>query len=269
MNRQAIEWLNTVANVRIHGTTNEIPVIRLEEERKCFITLPDKEYVCYRAELRKASKDCYVSYDGNRYSLPHEHVKSQRQYLIKTNNKELFIYHDNKLIAQHKISIARNQMITNPEHFKGIVKKPTNIELQRIYGEFTYMGEVAKKYLVGMKEAKVNHLTWNVKKILELLNVYTKQEVLVAMEHAIKFEAYGYQYVRNICRKNEKRGPEGLSSSKEILANVFKKFNIPTVEIRDLSTYEKAIEKEEKLSKGENEKDEKIIQQTGVTKQFN
>ena len=36
MNRQAIEWLNTVANVRIHGTTNEIPIIRLEEEKKYF-----------------------------------------------------------------------------------------------------------------------------------------------------------------------------------------------------------------------------------------
>jgi hypothetical protein len=136
-------------------------------------------------------------------------------------------------------------MVTNPEHFKGIVKKPTNIELQRIYGEFTYLGEAAKKYLTGMKNAKVNYLTWNVKKILELVNVYTKHEVLTAMEHAVKFEAYGYQYIRNICRKNEKRGPEGLSSSKEILANVFKKFGLPNVEIRDLSAYDKIIEKGE------------------------
>lgn len=32
LNRQAMEWLNTVANVRIHGTTHEIPFERLKHE---------------------------------------------------------------------------------------------------------------------------------------------------------------------------------------------------------------------------------------------
>lgn len=241
LNNQAKEWLDTVANVRIHGTTKEVPAIRLEEEKKYFVLMPEKQYIWYREDHRISTKDCYISFDGNRYSIPHQYTK--KRLLIKANRDDLFIYHEKQLIAQHRITIARGQVITNPEHFKGIIRKPTHIELQRIYGEFSYLGEGTKKYLDGMKNAKVNHLTWNVKKILELVSIYSKQEVLDAIEHALKYEAFGYNYIRNICRKNEKMGTGRFYSSRDILSNIFKKHGLPEVEVRDLSTYDQITEK--------------------------
>ena len=42
LNRQVMLWIATVADVRIHGTTYERPVDRLETERAKLMPLPDQ-----------------------------------------------------------------------------------------------------------------------------------------------------------------------------------------------------------------------------------
>ncbi len=38
--QEALEWLNKEANVRIHGTTREKPIIRFESEKNELLVLP-------------------------------------------------------------------------------------------------------------------------------------------------------------------------------------------------------------------------------------
>ncbi len=44
LNEQALQWLQSVANVRLHGTTGERPVDRLELEQKHLRPLPERPY---------------------------------------------------------------------------------------------------------------------------------------------------------------------------------------------------------------------------------
>jgi transposase len=69
MNAQALSWLARV-NSSAHGTTHEIPLERLKSEGlKPIDGVP--EYLIILEETRKISKDCFISYLGNKYSVPY------------------------------------------------------------------------------------------------------------------------------------------------------------------------------------------------------
>lgn len=68
LNRQAREWLNQVANVRIHGTTRVRPVDRWQEEM--LRPINPTPFAVVDRHTRKVSADCLVSFEANRYSVP-------------------------------------------------------------------------------------------------------------------------------------------------------------------------------------------------------
>lgn len=68
LNNQCREWLKKV-NSQVHGTTHVIPNDRLKNEKlNPLISVP--AYLIRQENTRKISRDCYVSYKGNRYSVP-------------------------------------------------------------------------------------------------------------------------------------------------------------------------------------------------------
>jgi transposase len=73
LNRQLGHWLDTVANVRIHGTTGERPVdryrVELERLRPASVV---PAYDVRPVELRRVPSDCHFSFEGVRYSVPPE-----------------------------------------------------------------------------------------------------------------------------------------------------------------------------------------------------
>ncbi|GAA4718407.1 Mu transposase domain-containing protein [Brevibacillus fulvus] len=120
LNQQVRHWLDTVANVRIHGTTHEMPLMRLQKETLKTPNPTPYEYV--ERHIRKVSNDSLVSYQGNRYSVPFQYIGHLVQ-VQDDKNGVLRFYHDYSLIAEHvKISVAKYQVALNKKHFEGIRK---------------------------------------------------------------------------------------------------------------------------------------------------
>ena len=70
LNRQALEWCDTVANRRIHGTTHRVPGEMLAEEGPYLGTLPGRNALApYLREDRKVARDGFVSWEGSRYGV--------------------------------------------------------------------------------------------------------------------------------------------------------------------------------------------------------
>lgn len=117
LNLQARIWMDGTANVRIHGTTREVPLERwLHEGLKPF-NLVRFETV-YRHE-RKVSADCLVSYEAHRYSVPHRYVGHTVQ-VQDQNNGQIHMYVGEEIIAEHVKAIGRHQVVINKKHFEGI-----------------------------------------------------------------------------------------------------------------------------------------------------
>lgn len=124
LNRQAQTWLDTVANVRIHGTTGQMPWVRLPLEH-LHPLLGKPAYDTSLLSHRRSSTDCLISYDGNYYSVPAAY-HSQVLLVKETEQDELIICTgQGDEIARHRLSTDYNQRIIEPAHYQGVASRTT------------------------------------------------------------------------------------------------------------------------------------------------
>jgi hypothetical protein len=120
LNRQAREWLNQVANVRIHGTTHVRPVDRWQEEK--LKPMNPTPFAVVDRHARKVSADCLVSFEANRYSVPFRFM-GHIVHVQDDKNGRIRIYSGDTLIAEHPKALQKGQMVINKKHFEGL--RPT------------------------------------------------------------------------------------------------------------------------------------------------
>lgn len=119
LNHQAQSWLARI-NSTIHGTTNEIPAERLAKEGlRSYDKVPP--YHNIRAERRKISRDSYVSYLGNRYSVPYRFAG--RDCSLQISEQSLTVIIDGDAICTHEISQGHSRLSRNKEHFQGLLSE--------------------------------------------------------------------------------------------------------------------------------------------------
>ncbi len=119
INAQATAWLNQV-NSSEHGTTYEIPQGRLKSEGlKPIDGVP--EYLIVLEENRKISKDCFISYLGNKYSVPYRY--SGREATLQIFESKLRVVVGGERICEHEILTGSCRTVRNKEHFKGLLSE--------------------------------------------------------------------------------------------------------------------------------------------------
>lgn len=199
LNEKAMNWLNNIANTRIHGTTQVIPFDRLKEEN--LHPLRDGDYVLEHSEMRKSYKDCYISFDGNRYSVPYQY--SCRDLMVKLKGEELLVFYGDNMIATHRLSYQKGQMITDQKHFIGIPRPAYPSGARAIREVFLSHFPQANPFLDGLVKAKYGNARYHMLQILSLLEDYPQAIVESAIERASSYGAFGYSFIRNICRQGE------------------------------------------------------------------
>jgi transposase len=119
LNRQGLDWLDFTANVRIHGTTGEVPFDRLPlEHLESIVGKPD--YDTSLIVFRRATKDCFVSYDGNYYSVPWEYAGKTLK-LKETEEGQLIVLNpQDHEIARHRVPNGHNQRMAVAAHYENV-----------------------------------------------------------------------------------------------------------------------------------------------------
>lgn len=116
LNKQAYDWCEKV-NSKIHSTTNEIPKVRLKLEK---LNPINRIYIIDKTSVRKVQKDCLISFENNKYSVPSNFIG--RNVVVTKIGTILNIYCNSEKIASHPISIEKNKMIIDPKHYKTILE---------------------------------------------------------------------------------------------------------------------------------------------------
>ncbi len=241
INQKALFWLNTIANIRVHGTTREVPFERLKKEKESLLLLKDRLYDTSCVEPRKASSDCRVSYEGNRYTVPYQYRR--RNLTIRADKERIKIYADNpqEPVAIHSLFKGKGKDISDPKHFEGIVIK----QRERWDGlklSFVSLCPSAKDYWDGfLASPQMRGKWWELRKIISLCEKYSPQDVDYAFSRALKFGAFGHKYLIGILDGLRKERAGGVQPVSEILKDVLSRFEIPKVEERPLENYEKFL----------------------------
>jgi transposase len=155
LNQQAKVWYDTVANVRVHGTTCERPVERWMEERNHLGPLVGQEKLRpFLRERRKVGRDGYVRFEGASYGVPWEWAGQAVE--VQAGETGLEIWAGNERLAVHPKAMRVGQRFTLPGQWSGLgrgnARKPTEVlglqlptvEVQRrcleVYDELVAMG---------------------------------------------------------------------------------------------------------------------------------
>jgi len=120
--------------VRIHGTTGEVPFDRLPlEHLQSLVGKPD--YDTSLIAFRRATKDCFVSYDGNYYSVPSEYARKTLTVKETEEGQLIVLNLQDHEIARHGLRHGHNQRVSVAAHYEGIgrcsgpVRRPTAIQV--------------------------------------------------------------------------------------------------------------------------------------------
>jgi transposase len=119
LNRQAQTWVDTVANVRLHGTTGERPIDRLVQERPKLQALPDAGRLRpFVREERKVGRDGYVRWDGAWYGVVWTWAGKTVQVEPSAATVELWAGEDR--LAVHPRATKAGQRFTLPGQWVGL-----------------------------------------------------------------------------------------------------------------------------------------------------
>jgi transposase len=113
-------WVWQVANQRIHGTTHRNVFVAWNEEKLHLLPRAGRpSYPSAGEEIRKVSRDAYLSFQGNRYSVPWR-VAGQ-EVTVWMSEGQLYIRRGKERLATHALCPAgSHQTITLKMHHEGI-----------------------------------------------------------------------------------------------------------------------------------------------------
>lgn len=114
LNGQFERWLCECANTRRHGTTGLIPAEELIKEREHLRVLPGGSFDRLMVEERRMSRDGFISFGGNLYSVP-DTVRSRRMEL-RVYLEHLEIWEKDALVAIHRLSGGKGKRVLDPQH---------------------------------------------------------------------------------------------------------------------------------------------------------
>jgi hypothetical protein len=136
---------------------------------------------------------------------------------LKADDQFVSVYDKDQLIAQHPRSFQKYQRIEDPCHYKGLLPSKPKATYFKHRDALLALGETARRYIEALAKTEL-HPFYQFKKVIALIDLYGKTEVLQAMDHALRYNAMGHEYLQNIILVNRRNRscstPPGSPSSK-------------------------------------------------------
>lgn len=243
LNLQATAWRDEVANARIHGTTGKRPVDLFGQQEQSLLTpLPQTDYDTRLTLPVKSTSQSLVKFETNRYSVPFAYAS--RMLTLKADDQWVSLYDKENLITQHQRSYQKYQLIEDPRHYKGLLSAKPHGAYFKHRDALLALGETAHRYVELLTKTELR-LPLQIQKIVQLVDLYGKAEVLEAMNHALSYNALGHEYLRNIIQANRRKraAPQPLGSpSSKINPDLIRS---TWVEERDPSLYDTHFQTQE------------------------
>ncbi|MBI5780043.1 MAG: IS21 family transposase [Planctomycetes bacterium] len=111
-NSDMLDWLNTVAANRIHGTHRQQVCERFLVEKPYLGEIPNRPYDTSEKVTRKVYKDCMVAFMGNWYRVPHKYVG--KKVLLKIKNGFMRVFYDDAELATYRIAEGKGNIVSHP-----------------------------------------------------------------------------------------------------------------------------------------------------------
>ena len=198
-------WLDTIANLRIHGQTQQRPVDLLAQERPHLGRLNPHPYDIALTSSSVASSQFRITLTP--ISIPSPSAYAHRRLTVKAYPDRICIYFDNQLIARHARRYGRHEDIEDPTTPRGLIAQRSRAREQRLMMHFLALSPDAQAYYDGLEQRRLN-ARHHVRKILALAEIYPADIVACAISDGLAFQAFSAEYVTNILETRARALPE-------------------------------------------------------------
>jgi transposase len=238
LNHECAKWLRD-KNRRIHATTRKQPAELLKAERPHMLPLPHNTYDIAMPQPAHANHQAFVHFDSNLYSVPSEY--GGMPLTLKATPNHLDLCKDNQTIASHKRSFDKYQLFEKPHHRQKILRQKQKARQNKEIEFFLALDPVAKTFLKGLVQSGAK-ISYHIKQIMQMVDIYGKTEVLSAIEHACRYGAYHFEYIENIIGER-RRATDNPDQQHPLTPGTTRGQNIRLEEV-DMSQYR--VDKEQK-----------------------
>jgi hypothetical protein len=229
-----------VANVRLHQTTGQRPIDRFQLERPCLRTLPQLPFDTDEIVATMGNSHARVKFDGNRYSIPPNYVG--KPVTIRAGTDSVRILHEGREIASHRRCYGRGLRICQREHQLQALQRRRRARGRHLEDAFDALGEVAREFHLKLQSRPVK-TTHHLRRLLNLVRLYGRAEVLAAIARAHQYQTYDAAYVETILlqerRRQELPSPTPLRPKRQELIDEI------DIEDPDPAAYDRLLETDE------------------------
>lgn len=187
-------------NERTHKTTQRSPEELFERESSCLMHLPRDRYVNIKEQVRKATADCLVSFEGNRYSVPWAFacrevwVRVSKGYYLEVYSSQ------NAIIATHQLAMSKGKVIINKNHYKSHKIERGNWE--RLSQLFLQQFDQHAWFLDKLRTQKRIHPAYHLTRIMEMTQFYLREDLIQAFNACRTYNVFNSVFVRGFLEQH-------------------------------------------------------------------
>lgn len=240
-NESFLEWLDRTGNAKIHGTTKKVPAEVFEQERLFLKPVPStKRSVVDDIVSRVVHKNNTIFYEGNRYSLPLGTYKPGRtvSLVIDGDTLRIYDYFDCVIIADHKISKNKGELVQNNNHKRDTTEKLDSI--QGVLLDLLGNCEEADVFLRQVRCLKARYARDQFDLAKEVIHNYSTRAIEKALVFCVSNSLFSAVEFRNAAEYFEARLEKELEQIAELPKIILFK-PIAATKKRDLSAYEQVV----------------------------
>ena len=231
-------WLETTANKRVHGTTQQIPAIVFDQkEAKALGELPASDFTMSASDTAIVGAQCHICYRANYYSVPYQYINSKVD-VIEVNNL-LKVYFKGKEIALHTLETRRKgEHITDKNHYPSSKNISYAEILSSIKSKVYEIGNGAADFFERHVKANATSHQSSTRALNGLLSLkkrYPDEVINQACLRACYYGSITYQTVKSICEK----GIDILPVNSGGCGHSIETENVSASKVRDLGEYRK------------------------------
>jgi hypothetical protein len=191
-----------VANVRIHESTKERPLDRFEKERGLLRPLPTIPFDTDEIVSALVTPHARVNFDGNRYSAPPE--LARKTIMVRADAAQLRVFYQGAEVACHARCYERGQLVRQAEHQLAALKLRSRARANQVEEAFDALGSQARAFHLELRKRPLK-TTVHLRRLLNLVRLYGRQDVLAAIEQAIDYQTYDAAYVETLLLQERRR----------------------------------------------------------------
>jgi transposase len=200
--RLAVQWRDEVANVHVQAASGERPIDRFQKERERLRKLPAIPFDTDEVLPVLVTPHARIHFDGNRYSVPPALVR--KTVMLRANENELWILHQGVEVARHVRCYEKRRLLVQDEHRLAALKLRRRRQADQREEEFDALGPEAREFHLKLLSMPVKP-TIHLRRLLGLVRLYGRKEVLAAIRQALQYQTYDAAYVEAILVQDRRR----------------------------------------------------------------